>query len=208
MLEGYTIFSATREVDRICTAISCVDSDLEGRHPVIARCDGSFFSSSLLIVESDRSIFPTKALTLVRLQRGRKEEWEVIANSALVSHTCPGPPRSPLKKLTKNLATYNATFTICKVNQTSIHYLVPCLSPKKIHVTRLRLVYLFLRSFEICFSSQDAQPGCTTRMHRGHRKHRLGLRLGTRQLSPLLQRLELHRTLINRRRLFVAHRKR
>jgi hypothetical protein len=47
-----------RQVSRTCTAISYIDSDLKGRHPVVVRCDRSLFSSSLLIVESDRSIFP------------------------------------------------------------------------------------------------------------------------------------------------------
>jgi hypothetical protein len=47
-----------RQVGRTRTAISYVDSDLEGRHPVVVRCDGSFFSSSQLIAGFDRSIFP------------------------------------------------------------------------------------------------------------------------------------------------------
>jgi hypothetical protein len=43
---------------RTCTAISYVNSDLEGRNPVVVRYNGSLFSSSLLIVGSDQSIFP------------------------------------------------------------------------------------------------------------------------------------------------------
>ena len=38
--------------------ISYVDSGLEGRHPVVVRCDGSWFLSSVSIVESDRPIVP------------------------------------------------------------------------------------------------------------------------------------------------------
>jgi hypothetical protein len=47
-----------RQVGRTRTAISYVDSDLEGRHPVVVRYDGSLFSSSPFIAESDRSICP------------------------------------------------------------------------------------------------------------------------------------------------------
>jgi len=47
-----------RQVDKIYTLISYVDSGLEGRHPVVVRCDGSWFLSSVSIVESDRPIVP------------------------------------------------------------------------------------------------------------------------------------------------------
>jgi hypothetical protein len=47
-----------RQVSRTCIATSYIDSDLEGWHPVVARYDGSLFSSSLLITESDRLICP------------------------------------------------------------------------------------------------------------------------------------------------------
>lgn len=42
-----------RQVDKACTVIAYVHSDLEGRHPVVVRCDGSLFSSRVLIAESD-----------------------------------------------------------------------------------------------------------------------------------------------------------
>jgi hypothetical protein len=46
-----------RRVGRTYTATSYADGDLEGRYPVVVRCDGSLFLSSLLIVESDRPIY-------------------------------------------------------------------------------------------------------------------------------------------------------
>lgn len=42
-----------RQVGKVCTVIAYVDSDIEGRHPAVVRCDGSLFSSSVLIAESD-----------------------------------------------------------------------------------------------------------------------------------------------------------
>jgi hypothetical protein len=46
------------QAGRTCTATFYVDSDLEGRHPVVVRCVGSLLASSLLTSESDRLIFP------------------------------------------------------------------------------------------------------------------------------------------------------
>jgi hypothetical protein len=47
-----------RQVGKTCTSTSYVDNDLEGRRHAVVRCDGSWFVSSLLIAESDRSIAP------------------------------------------------------------------------------------------------------------------------------------------------------
>jgi hypothetical protein len=49
---------STKTSCRTCTATSCVDSDLEDRHPVVVRCVGSLFASNLLTSDSDRSISP------------------------------------------------------------------------------------------------------------------------------------------------------
>ena len=45
-----------RQAGRTCTATFYVDSDVEGRHPVIVQFDRSWSVSSLLIAESDRPI--------------------------------------------------------------------------------------------------------------------------------------------------------
>ncbi|KFY31518.1 hypothetical protein V493_01032, partial [Pseudogymnoascus sp. VKM F-4281 (FW-2241)] len=49
--------SPTVSLDAAYIATSYVDSSLEGRHSVVERYDGSLFSSSRLIAETDRSIF-------------------------------------------------------------------------------------------------------------------------------------------------------